>query len=117
MAPPSPKSIAPIVSVPFPCMASWPTADRSSPVNWSDSSAGRERRQAGLVAGRAGALQVDGARPRQRADLHRGTVGHVQAGARVDLEQGVGEVHRGAERDRAAGDLERLEARSRTGDR
>ena len=87
----------------------------TEPVNWSDSPTGRERRQAGQVAGRAGPFQVNRARPRQRADLHGGAVGHVQAGTRVDLEQAVGEVHRGAERDRAAGDLERLEAEAELG--
>ena len=87
----------------------------TEPVNGSDSPTGVNAVRPVRSPAARGPLQVDRARPRQRADLHGGTVGHVQAGPGVDLEQGVGEVHRGAERDHAAGDLERLEAEAELG--
>ncbi len=39
MPPPSPKSMAPVVSVPFPCEINWPTPS-INPANWSACAAG-----------------------------------------------------------------------------
>ena len=70
---------------------------------------GLRDRQAGRIVGGAGAAEVDRARSGERADAHRRVVGHVQAAAGIDQEARAGISRAGADRDRPAGDLERLE--------